>query len=358
MTTMMPLADLIARVKDAREKAIRGWDNRYYDHNGSRSLATKALKSAFDLIDNESAGIAALCLAFHSLRDNEFIPARKQLATAFGELAMSDQRRYLGCAHILRARLGIESEEVELAKRALENARSYFDDLVDLERVELLYEQAGIHRRASEYGKAFARLADAESFTFETAESTTAQTFLNVGMSSLFIRAKEFRVAQSVLSKMSAEQDPNGHVWAANFIACSIRLGDFEAARLAARRLANSNLPGSGSVGYTWGAIALCAKNGNGVCDDPGPCFGWCGPGCNNPGQITTPACLAHDYCVCAYGHSACIIDFPTECAACGSLVDAVISFAGEFLEWFLSWFSDESGGDPCDWENPICQGG
>jgi hypothetical protein len=100
------------------------------------------------------------------------------------------------------------------------------------------------------------------------------------------------------------------------------------------------------------------AKNGNGVCDDPGPCFGWCGPGCNNPGQITTPACLAHDYCVCAYGHSACIIDFPTECAACGSLVDAVISFAGEFLEWFLSWFSDESGGDPCDWENPICQGG
>jgi DNA-binding CsgD family transcriptional regulator len=79
-------------------------------------------------------------------------------------------------------------------------------------------------------------------------------------MSSLFIRAKEFRVAQSVLSKMSAEQDPNGHVWAANFIACSIRLGDFEAARLAARRLANSNLPGSGSVGYTWGAIALCSQ--------------------------------------------------------------------------------------------------
>jgi hypothetical protein len=100
------------------------------------------------------------------------------------------------------------------------------------------------------------------------------------------------------------------------------------------------------------------AKNGNGTCDDPGPCFGYCGPACDNPGQIWTPACFHHDYCVCAYGHDQCVISVPEGCLDCATLIEAVLSYGGSLLEWFLSWFSDGGGGNPCDQENPICQGG
>ena len=77
-------------------------------------------------------------------------------------------------------------------------------------------------------------------------------------------------------------------------------------------------------------------KNGDGTCTDPGPCFGMCGPGCTNPGDISTPACYGHDLCVCAYGFLDCVLTVPEGCDGCSSLFDAVCSYIAKLIEWFF----------------------
>ncbi|WP_339937015.1 hypothetical protein [Undibacterium luofuense] len=63
--------------------------------------------------------------------------------------------------------------------------------------------------------------------------------------------------------------------------------------------------------------------------DDNNDCHGMCGPGCFNPGNISTPECLGHDNCVQEYGHLQCIFSVPEGCVECNSLVEAIISYLG-----------------------------
>jgi hypothetical protein len=90
-------------------------------------------------------------------------------------------------------------------------------------------------------------------------------------------------------------------------------------------------------------------KNGDGTCENPfqdNPCFGKCGPGCFNPGDITTMECAGHDLCVCKWGHWACAISVPTEgggCVGCHTLVEAI----GSFISAFFSMFGSEPPEDP-----------
>lgn len=105
-------------------------------------------------------------------------------------------------------------------------------------------------------------------------------------------------------------------------------------------------------------------KDGNGVCDAPtraGACFGLCGPGCINPGNISAPECYGHDYCVCAFGHGACLVTVPDGCGItqgqdCSSLWDAVGAYFGglwdAFMDWIQSWFDDY---EPCE-SGVLCQ--
>jgi hypothetical protein len=85
-------------------------------------------------------------------------------------------------------------------------------------------------------------------------------------------------------------------------------------------------------------------KNGNGVCGNPGPCPGLCGPGCFNPGSISTPECVRHDSCVCMWGHLTCVMSIPASgCENCSSLLDA----AWSFVVAFFSRFGEEPEEDP-----------
>lgn len=74
-------------------------------------------------------------------------------------------------------------------------------------------------------------------------------------------------------------------------------------------------------------------KNGDGICTDPGGCFGGCGPDCFTPGDIYTPQCLGHDTCVCKYGYAACIYDtnYPN-CDDCDTLINAIWSYLSEIF--------------------------
>jgi hypothetical protein len=91
-------------------------------------------------------------------------------------------------------------------------------------------------------------------------------------------------------------------------------------------------------------------KNGDGTCTNPfdaNPCFGKCGPGCFNPGDITTIECAGHDLCVCKWGHAACAFSVPTSgagCDGCHTLIEAAWSFVAAFFSQF--------GSDPP--ENPF----
>jgi len=72
--------------------------------------------------------------------------------------------------------------------------------------------------------------------------------------------------------------------------------------------------------------------NGDGTCTDPGGCFGMCGLGCFNPGEVFTPECLGHDLCVCKWSDVSCAFGIPDDCDGCSSLVDAIISFLAELF--------------------------
>ncbi len=97
-------------------------------------------------------------------------------------------------------------------------------------------------------------------------------------------------------------------------------------------------------------------KNGDGVCTDPGSCFGMCGPGCFTPGDIWTPECFAHDLCVCKWGHEACLTEIPTwdgaDCHDCGSLMDAIAAYLAELLGGGGDPEPDEELPDGYDWWN------
>lgn len=111
-------------------------------------------------------------------------------------------------------------------------------------------------------------------------------------------------------------------------------------------------------------------KNGNGTCDDMQlPDFGACGLGSWAPGDFRTPQCFGHDYCVCSYGHTACMNDVPEGCGAaqyvtCYNLWDAAGSWFvqvwdmigewwSDFIEWIESWFENDD--DDCP-PGTICQ--
>lgn len=81
-------------------------------------------------------------------------------------------------------------------------------------------------------------------------------------------------------------------------------------------------------------------KDGDGTCSSQGQtsdCFGSCGSGCIKPGDSSTSECRGHDYCVCAYGHGACIVDVPDDCGLanlpCSSLLDAIFSYIQDMLD-------------------------
>lgn len=253
-----PLPELMAKVADARQRSERAWEQRYTDAGGSRALAQRAASLASEVADPVAGGLAHLTLAFHTFRTNDATKAARLLAEAFGELTMADSERYLACAHVLRAKLAIEREDFEQAKRAIRCARAALGSLDASEHVELLYEEAGVYRRVGDHGRAFALLAEAATYAEDTPEPSWARALLALGISSLFIRAREFHGAIQVLLRMSGDGDPLGHVWVANMIAATLRVGDSATARAAALRLVSNPLPGVGSVGYAWGVIALC----------------------------------------------------------------------------------------------------
>lgn len=76
-----------------------------------------------------------------------------------------------------------------------------------------------------------------------------------------------------------------------------------------------------------------------------GACFGLCGPGCNTPGNVATTECYGHDYCVCAYGHGACVNSVPQDCGVvdsinCYNLYEAAGSFFSDLGSSFWAWFT------------------
>ncbi len=76
--------------------------------------------------------------------------------------------------------------------------------------------------------------------------------------------------------------------------------------------------------------LADSRKNGDGTCTDPGPRFGYCGPGTFTPGDIQTLECAGHDLCVCKWGYAACALEVPTTgggCGGCNNLVEAIWSY-------------------------------
>lgn len=79
--------------------------------------------------------------------------------------------------------------------------------------------------------------------------------------------------------------------------------------------------------------------------------FGLCGPGDFTPGNVATAECYGHDYCACAYGHSACLYSVPDGCGleqsvTCYSLLEAAASFLEDLWTTFWAWFW---GGDGID---------
>jgi hypothetical protein len=95
--------------------------------------------------------------------------------------------------------------------------------------------------------------------------------------------------------------------------------------------------------------------------------FGYCGPGGAHPGNLQTPQCVGHDYCVCAYSHAECLLNVPEGCLGdpglgiqCASLLEAIGSVFGEIYEWIRDWLFGENP-DPFDDDlpctlGPLCQ--
>lgn len=99
----------------------------------------------------------------------------------------------------------------------------------------------------------------------------------------------------------------------------------------------------------------LSAKLGFSKSLSCGDCFGMCGPGCFNPGEVWTPECNRHDSCVCQVGHLSCVntVDIPPECDDCGSLGDAIGSYIDAIFgnrpispdePGFEEWWDDPCG--------------
>jgi hypothetical protein len=110
-------------------------------------------------------------------------------------------------------------------------------------------------------------------------------------------------------------------------------------------------------------------KEGNGFCYNmTGQYFGGCGPGSLTPGNVWTPQCYGHDYCVCAYSNLECVNEVPANCGVaqnvpCYSLWEATVSWFDaiwdmvgqwwtEFWAWVESWFEQPPACPP----NIICQ--
>jgi hypothetical protein len=99
------------------------------------------------------------------------------------------------------------------------------------------------------------------------------------------------------------------------------------------------------------GPFGLRLKNGNGVCDSPGDCFGRCGQGCDGQswmGQVYTGACWAHDMCVCMWGDAACVFFDSSNppggyCPGCGDLYDAALSWIWEVVQIVIDWLTGAS---------------
>jgi len=69
-------------------------------------------------------------------------------------------------------------------------------------------------------------------------------------------------------------------------------------------------------------------------------------------GQVYTPACAAHDLCVCMWGDAACIFFDETNppngySPGCGDLLDAAISWIGEIFQEMIDWFLGLGGEVP-----------
>jgi hypothetical protein len=118
-----------------------------------------------------------------------------------------------------------------------------------------------------------------------------------------------------------------------------------------------SALNATREIPSTFGSSFL--KNGDGSCTDPGPCFGSCGPGCINPGDIASDRCLGHDACQCAFGWTACVNSCPENViyvpdigfVNCSALVDAIIEYLAKMSDKYVRFPEMEySDYDWWDW--------
>jgi hypothetical protein len=103
----------------------------------------------------------------------------------------------------------------------------------------------------------------------------------------------------------------------------------------------------------TFASIASTFKNGNGICDEPGGCFGRCGRDCEGQpwlGNFQTQQCWAHDLCVCMWSDGDCFFFSGSNppngyCPGCGDLFDAAMSWFGGLFDWLTDWFAAWSFG-------------
>ena len=104
----------------------------------------------------------------------------------------------------------------------------------------------------------------------------------------------------------------------------------------AGKRASQCRSASSAAVQSPLHTILPIPKNGDGNCTEPGECFGMCGPGCFNPAQIETSACMGHDLCCCKWGQEQCVFSVPAECDGCASLIDAIISYIQALIEMLI----------------------
>lgn len=98
---------------------------------------------------------------------------------------------------------------------------------------------------------------------------------------------------------------------------------------------------GKSQVGSTIRRLFMQKDGENQDCINRGDCFGYCGPGCFNPGEIWTPECFGHDLCVCRFSHEQCALSVPEvpsgtdDCTGCTDLFSAIAS-------WWWSLFEED----------------
>jgi hypothetical protein len=112
---------------------------------------------------------------------------------------------------------------------------------------------------------------------------------------------------------------------------------------------------GQAPMASPFSALGAFQKNGDGVCSEPGGCFGRCGRGCDGQewaGNYYTSECYGHDLCVCKWGDAACVLIDPYnppggECNGCNDIIDAIVSWLGEVISEIVEWL--EGGAEPRD---------